>query len=270
MSRSSIDSTSMTVTTPDLQVEVFPCLTDNYGFLIHAAATGETACVDTPDADAIVRELERHDWILTHILNTHHHWDHAGGNLQLKEKYRCTIIGAANDAARIPGIDVQVRDGDRLQLGTHEYEVRETPGHTSGHIVYYFPEQKKLFAGDTIFSVGCGRLFEGSAAQMWDSLQKIMQLPGDTLIYCAHEYTLNNIEFARSIDPSNPDLEDYYMEVKKRRAARQPTIPTQLARELRVNPFLRPDAAGIVQQLGTDAADALGRFTEIRRRKDNF
>lgn len=260
----------MACNTDSMIIHMFACLSDNYGFLVHDSVSGLTACIDTPDADAIISELEVCHWKLDYILNTHHHWDHAGGNLQLKEKYNCTIIGAAQDARRIPGIDIEVSEGDSFRLGEHEFLVKETPGHTSGHIVFYVPDQKVLFVGDTLFSVGCGRLFEGSAEQMWNSLQKIMRLPEDTLIYCAHEYTLNNIDFARSIDKSNPDLEKYYIKAKTLRSQNRPTIPTTLGREFKVNPFLRPADPGIVRNLDSSATDELALFTEIRKRKDVF
>ncbi len=260
----------MTARPDPLIVHVFPCLSDNYGFLIHDPASAQTACVDTPDADAIDRELEKCGWRLTHILNTHHHWDHAGGNLQLKAAHGCTIVGAAHDAERIPGIDIRVQEGDVFQFGQHDFRVLETPGHTSGHIVYYVPDQRLLFAGDTIFSAGCGRLFEGSPGQMWHSLKKIKDLPEDTQIYCAHEYTLNNLEFARTLDRHNPDLEAYYTEVKKLRSENRPTIPTILRLELKVNPFLHPGSDGIRPNLTDPSADEVACFTDIRRRKDSF
>ncbi|MDX1519381.1 MAG: hydroxyacylglutathione hydrolase [Gammaproteobacteria bacterium] len=255
--------------TGSLTVHMFPCLQDNYGFLVHDPDSGQTASIDTPDADAITRELEARHWQLTHILNTHHHWDHAGGNLALKQKYNCIIVGAEKDAHRIPGIDVRVQEGDIYRLGNHEFHVQETPGHTNGHIVYHVPEQHILFAGDTIFSVGCGRLFEGTPEQMLRSLEKIKRLPENTRIYCAHEYTLKNIQFARTIDQANPDLEEYYDEVRARRNDKLPTIPVTLARELKVNPFLRPTDHGIMKNLSA-ANDKLAAFTEIRKRKDQF
>jgi len=253
-----------------LQIHMFPCLSDNYGLLVHDPSSRQTATIDTPDAEVISRELEARHWQLTHILNTHHHYDHAGGNLQLKDRYDCRIYGPAHEAERIPGMDIRLKEGDILTLGTHEIRVMEPPGHTSGHIVYYLPQQKILFAGDTLFSVGCGRLFEGTPAQMWNSLGKIMALPEDTTIYCAHEYTLNNIEFARSIDRNNKDLERYYQEARQLRSENRPTLPTTLSLELRVNPFLRPDAPAIAETLGAGDSDTLARFAEIRRRKDRF
>lgn len=259
----------MKTTDSSLIVHQFPCLSDNYGFLIHDPESKLTASIDSPDADAILRELSAKQWSLSHIFNTHHHADHAGGNLKLKEITGCTIVAAANDANRIPGIDIQVSDGESFQFGRYTVRVMETPGHTLGHIIYYLPEANTLFAGDTLFSGGCGRLFEGTPEQMWSSLNKIMTLPEDTRIYCAHEYTLSNLEFALSIDSNNPDLEQYYSDVKKLRSNQQATIPTTLERELKINPFLRPDAPGIRNNLNV-SDNVVAQFTEIRQRKDQF
>ena len=177
-----------------LQVHQFPCRSDNYGFLAHDPQSGLTACVDTPETDAINAALEEKGWHLTHILNTHHHGDHTGGNLDLKERWNCEIVGAANDAERIPGIDVRVSDGDDYAFGDMSARVFEVPGHTTGHIAYYFASEGIVFVGDTLFALGCGRLFEGTPAMMWNSLEKLMALPDDTVVYCAHEYTASERE----------------------------------------------------------------------------
>src|SRR6185503_16259345 len=176
----------------ELTIHMFPCLADNYGYLLHDAESQATAAVDTPDAREIEVQLRAKGWGLTHILNTHHHGDHAGGNLELKRKTGCTIIGSRADAARIPGIDVSVGDGDVVQMGAHRAAVYDTPGHTRGHIVYHFAAARAAFVGDTLFALGCGRLFEGTPAEMWGSLQKILRWPDDTRLYCAHEYTQSN------------------------------------------------------------------------------
>ena len=169
-----------------LQIHQFPCRSDNYGFLAHDPATGVTASIDTPDEGATNAGLEEKGWRLTHILNTHHHGDHTGANLALKERWGCTIVGAANDAERIPGIDVRVSEGDEYAFGSLTAKVFEVPGHTTGHIAYYFESEGVAFVGDTLFALGCGRLFEGTPEMMWNSLQKLMALPDETTGYCAH------------------------------------------------------------------------------------
>ena len=182
-----------------VEVVQFPCLADNYGYLLHDAESGLTATVDTPDVAAIETALSARGWTLTHIFNTHHHWDHAGGNQELKARHRCQIIGPRADRDRIPGIDVEVGEGDTFRFGTTDVEVYDTPGHTRGHIVFRIPEQNLAFVGDTLFAMGCGRLFEGTAEQMWSSLQKILAWPDETILYCAHEYTESNGEFAVTV-----------------------------------------------------------------------
>jgi len=253
-----------------LQLHMFPCLQDNYCYLIHDEAAGLTAVIDTPEVMAIEQALADTGWQLTHILNTHHHWDHAGGNLELKEKTNCTIVGPRADARRIPGIDIQVGDGDVFEFGSHKAKVYDTPGHTRGHIVYHFADDDVAFVGDTLFAMGCGRLFEGTPEQMWTSLQKIMTWPDDTQVYCAHEYTQSNAKFALSVEPDNADLKQRAAEVDDLRANNQPTIPTNIGIEKLTNPFMRPMSAELQRtlgMLGRPEADVLG---ETRRRKDNF
>ncbi len=249
---------------------MFPCLSDNYGYLVHSAETGETASIDTPDPGAIERALAERGWKLTHILNTHHHADHAGGNLALKERWGCTIIGPRSDRDRIPGIDIEVGDGDRFQLGGHEVRVLETPGHTRGHIVYWFPEDRMIFVGDTLFAMGCGRLFEGTPEQMWRSLGKLLELPDDTRVYCAHEYTLANARFAVTVEPHNEALRRRLAEVEARRARGEATLPTTLGLEKETNPFLRPWSPDLQATLGLVGHPETEVFAETRRRKDRF
>jgi hydroxyacylglutathione hydrolase len=253
-----------------LQIEQFPCLDDNYGFLLHDPDTGLTAAIDTPDADRIAAELEHHGWVLSHILNTHHHADHAGGNLALKARYGCRIVGPRRDAARIPGLDAGVGDGDTVDFGAHRIEVLDTPGHTSGHIVYYLPDAQAAFVGDTLFAMGCGRLFEGSPAQMWQSLQKILQWPDDTRLYCAHEYTLANANFALSVEPENSALVTRAREVAALRRQGRPTVPTLLGQERATNPFLRPASPALQARLGLTGADEVSVFARTRELKDSF
>jgi hydroxyacylglutathione hydrolase len=253
-----------------LEIHMFPCLADNYGYLVHDPASGVTAAVDTPDANAIRTELDAKGWRLTHVLNTHHHADHAGGNLRLKAATGCTIVGPRADAARIPGIDVEVGEGDVLELGSHRVEVLDTPGHTRGHIVYFLPDDKVGFVGDTLFAMGCGRLFEGTPAQMWSSLQKIMRWPDDTRIYCAHEYTQANAKFALTVEPRNSALVSRAAEVARLRAEQRPTIPTTLRTEKDTNPFLRAASPHLRETVGLPGASDVEVFAKTRQLKDAF
>ncbi len=254
----------------ELTIHMFPCLADNYGYLLHDADSGITAAVDTPDAKAILAQLEAKGWPLTHILNTHHHADHAGGNLELKRQTGCTIIGPRADAARIPGIDVQVGEGDVVELGAHRATVFDTPGHTRGHIVYHFADAHAAFVGDTLFAMGCGRLFEGTPAQMWSSLQKILRWPDHTRLYCAHEYTQNNARFALTVEPENAALRERAAAVVTRRAANLPTVPSTLAEERATNPFLRPTSRALKETIGLPQAAEVEVFAKTRALKDAF
>jgi len=253
-----------------LQIEMFPCLSDNYGFLVHDADADVTAAIDTPEVAAIEAALERRGWRLTHILNTHHHGDHAGGNLPLKASTGCTIIGPRNDAKRIPGIDGLVGEGDVFSFGTHRVAVYETPGHTRGHIVYHCPDDSVGFVGDTLFSLGCGRLFEGSPREMWSSLQKILRWPDATRIYCAHEYTAANGRFALTVEPDNQDLVERMREVERLRARGLPTLPTTVGLERATNPFLRPGSMALRRTLGLESSDDVAVFARTRALKDVF
>lgn len=249
---------------------MFPCLEDNYGYLVHDPDSGFTACIDTPEVEPILRALDEKGWRLTHLLNTHHHFDHAGGNLELKEKTDCIIVGARKDAKRIPGIDIQMGDGDIYLFGQHEMTILETPGHTSGHVIYYFAGSEIAFVGDTLFALGCGRLFEGTAEDMWASLQKLQALPDRTRIYCAHEYTQANARFALTVDPDNSDLRARSREIDKLRSRGMPTIPTTIALEKRTNPFLRAAESALQEAVGLRGADPVEVFAEVRTRKDRF
>jgi hydroxyacylglutathione hydrolase len=254
----------------ELTVHMFPCLADNYGYLLHDAASGATAAVDTPDAGEIARQLEAKGWRLTHILNTHHHADHAGGNLALKRATGCTIVGPRADAARIPGIDVAVAEGDFVELGAQRAEVFDTPGHTRGHIVYHFAAARAAFVGDTLFALGCGRLFEGTPGQMWSSLQKILRWPDDTRIYCAHEYTQSNARFALTVEPQNRSLQARAASVARLRAAGAATVPSTLGEERATNPFLRPQSGDLRATIGLDDAPDVEVFAKTRALKDAF
>ncbi len=253
-----------------LHIHQFPCRSDNYGFLVHDPDTGLTASIDTPDGNAINAGLTEKGWQLTHILNTHHHQDHTEANLTLKEQWACTIVGAANDAKRIPGIDIQVADDEEFMFGAFKVKVFEVPGHTSGHIAFYFATEGIAFVGDTLFTLGCGRLFEGTPSMMWESLQKLMTLPDETLVYCGHEYTQANAKFALTIEPANERLKARSDEIDALRANNLPTVPTTIGMERATNPFVRPTSKNIRATLGLQEADALTVFSETRRLKDIF
>ena len=253
-----------------LEIYQIPCLQDNYGFLVHDPETGATATIDTPEVAPINQALAAKGWRLTHILNTHHHFDHAGGNEELKAQWNCQVVGAAIDAERIPGIDVALADGEKLTLGSKQARIIEVPGHTSGHIAYYFAADEVAFVGDTLFALGCGRLFEGTPEQMSESLAKIMALPDETTVYCAHEYTEANAAFAVTVEPANPALQQRAKEIKALRAAGKPTVPTSIGLERATNPFVRSDSAELQAVLNLSGADEVAVFAETRRRKDHF
>ena len=253
-----------------IEVRQFPCLSDNYGYLVRDMESGAVATIDTPDPGAINEALARDGWRLTHILNTHWHPDHAGGNMALKTQWGCRIIGPRGEAARIPGIDVAVGEGDEVSLGASSARVHDTPGHTLGHIVFHFAEDGAAFVGDTIFALGCGRLFEGTPEQMWASLSKIAAMPKATQLYCAHEYTEANARFAVTVDPANDRLKRRVDEIAAVRAKGLPTVPSTLADELETNPFLRAGDKDVQAAVGVAGGAPADVFAEIRRRKDSF
>ena len=253
-----------------LQVHQFKCLSDNYGFLIHDPVSGDTASVDTPEADAINAALREKQWKLTHILNTHHHFDHAGGNEMLKAQWGCKIVGFDGDFGRIPGIDRRVNEDDLVEFGGTEARVIEVAGHTSGHIAFYFESDDMVFVGDTIFALGCGRLFEGTPSQMWESLQKLMALKDETVVYCAHEYTQANAAFALSVEPENQALIARTKEINRLRAENLATVPTSIGLERKTNPFVRPSSQNLQATIGLLGASPVEVFAETRRLKDNF
>jgi hydroxyacylglutathione hydrolase len=251
------------------QIHQFPCLNDNYGFLARDSASGETAAVDTPDAQKYFAEAAAKGWTITQIWNTHWHPDHAGGNLAIKEATGCTITGPAGESAKIPGIDRAVKTGDVVKLGAIEARIIDVPGHTLGHIAYHMPTESTAFVGDAVFALGCGRVFEGNPEMMWASLSRLKGLPPETALYCAHEYTASNAKFAVTVDPGNKALADYVNEITTKRARNEWTVPTQLARELATNPFLRADDPALQAAMG-HPGDPVATFAEIRGRKDRF
>jgi hydroxyacylglutathione hydrolase len=255
----------------------FPCLNDNYGYLLHDPTTGATAAIDTPFSPDYKRELETRNWELTDILNTHHHHDHTGGNLQLKEVednnvVKVKVTGPQAEASRIPGIDHGVQHGDKVSVGNLVGEVIDVGGHTNGHIAYYFPSQKLLFCGDALFALGCGRMFEGTPDQFWNSLQRLRNLPDDTIVYCAHEYTQSNAKFALSVEPSNPHLQSQAAAVNDKRSRNEPTVPTLLGDEKKANPFLRIDISDEIRRnVGVTPDDTPAQaFGKLRKAKDRF
>ncbi|KAG2431271.1 hypothetical protein HYH02_013404 [Chlamydomonas schloesseri] len=260
-----------------MEVVRVPCLSDNYVWLLHEVApagggAGRTAVVDPAEEGPVVEALAARGWTLDAVLNTHHHADHTGANLALKRRFPgLMVVGPRADKDRIPAIDVQVGCGDTWHLGGLEVRVFDTPGHTRGHITYYVPQAASLFPGDTLFALGCGRLFEGSPQQMWASLSKLTPLPDDTLVYCAHEYTQSNARFAVTVDPRNAALAQRKAAIDAARAQGEPTVPSRLGEEKATNPFLRPHDPAIRQQLGFDAAAPDWQvFGAIRAAKDRF
>jgi hydroxyacylglutathione hydrolase len=253
-----------------IEIEQFSCLSDNYGNLMHDPQSGATATIDTPEVEPILNCLARRGWTLTHILNTHHHFDHAGGNLELKERTGCTIIGPEDDAAHIQGLDQTVNHGDQIAIGAIKLDILNVGGHTKGHIAYHCPDARVAFVGDTLFVLGCGRIFEGTPAQMWQSLTRLAALPAETVVYCAHEYTLANAKFALTIDPHNQRLQTRIDEFEALRRDGKPTVPTTIALERETNPFLRAADPDIRSRLAMSDAEDVEVFAEIRRRKDSF
>lgn len=250
-------------------IHQFLCLKDNFGLLLHDPATRATAAVDAPDAAPILAALEAKEWELTDILITHHHADHVQGIPGLKAKFpRAKVSGPRKEAQKIGGLDLELGEGEGVKVGSLEAVVMEVPGHTSGHIVYWFESEDLLFTGDTLFAMGCGRGFEEPANILFDSLMKLARLPGETQIYCGHEYTLANAKFALSVESSNEILQERAKEVAGLRAADRFTLPTTLTIELATNPFLRTDSAEIKASLGLANADPTAVFTELRERKN--
>jgi len=252
------------------ETRVFLCRKDNYGVLIRDPATGATAAIDAPEAAPIEAALKATGWRLSDILVTHHHADHTDGIVELKNKYKCRVVAPQAEAGKIPAVDETVREGSTVSVGKLAANVIETPGHTLGQINYFFPNDKLLFAGDTLFSIGCGRVIEGTPEMLWASLLKLRALPDETRVYCGHEYTLANIKFAQTIEPGNAALNARAAQAQKQIAAGQWTIPTTLDEEKAANPFLRADVPAVAASVGLAGKPAAQVFAEIRARKNKF
>jgi len=252
------------------ETKLFMCLKDNYGVLVHDPGSGATAAIDAPEAAPVEAALKATGWRLSDILGTHHTGDHTGGIAELKGRHKCRVVAPAAEASKIPLVDETVREGDQVSVGKLSANVIETPGHTAGHITYWFGADKLAFAGDTLFSIGCGRVIEGAPEMLWASLLKLRQLPGDTRVYCGHEYTLANIKFAQTIEPGNAALKARAAQAQKQIADGQWTIPTTIDEEKAANPFLRADVPAVAASVGLAGKPAAQVFAEIRARKNRF
>jgi hydroxyacylglutathione hydrolase len=250
------------------QTHLFPCLQDNFGVLLHDPESGKTAAIDAPEAAPVEAALAATGWRLSEILVTHHHDDHTAGIGELKARYKCRVVAPRKEAQRIAHVDETVSEGDTVRVGALEGRVIETPGHTSGHISYFFPADKLAFVGDTLFSIGCGRVIEGTPEMMWQALLKLRALPDDAQFFCGHEYTAANVRFAKTIEPGNKALAARAEEVTRLRAAGKFTIPATIGAEKAANPFLRADNAELAKSLGLAGNPAWQVFAEIRERKN--
>ncbi|MEM7521206.1 MAG: hydroxyacylglutathione hydrolase [Pseudomonadota bacterium] len=247
-----------------------PCLSDNYAYLLRDHASGEVALIDAPEAGPILAELAKQGWRLSQIWITHHHYDHVDGLADVLAAHPAQVVGAKADAHRLPDLDIAVSEGDSVTLGALEAEILDVSGHTIGHIAFYVPGAAACFTADSLMALGCGRLFEGTPAQMWESMQKLSELPPETVICSGHEYTASNAKFALTVDPENAALISRSAQITEARAAGRPTVPTKLSTELATNPFMRPADPGIRAHLGMPTAPDAEVFAEIRMRKDNF
>lgn len=253
-----------------LEIVRIPVLSDNYVWLMREPQSGCVGVVDPAVAAPVLAEAAKRGWKITHILNTHHHGDHVGGNLEIKAATGCTIVGLGRDRARLPGIDITVDDGDRYRFGEAEAEVFFVPGHTSGHCAYAFRDQRALFCGDTLFALGCGKMFEGTPQQFWTSLSRLRSLPDDMRVYCAHEYTQSNARFAVTVETDNKQLMARSASIDAARSRGEATVPSLLGEEKQTNPFLRADLPSVQKAVGLPGGDPVKVFAEVRHRKDVF
>ena len=253
-----------------MKITPIPCLEDNYAYIIFNNLSKTVGVVDPSEASPIVNFLKKNNLILNYIFNTHHHFDHIGGNLELKKIFNAKIVGFAGDKSRIPGMDIMLNDNEKWMFGNSSVRVLHIPGHTSGHICFFLEKEKIAFTGDTLFSLGCGRIFEGDHNQMLESLNKIKKLPKETLIYCGHEYTYKNAEFCMKYDVGNLDLKNKFIKVKKLRTKNLPTVPTVLDDELKTNIFLRCSKNDLKIKLNMKNQDNFKVFRKVRDLKDKF
>ncbi len=252
-----------------MKIEIISCLSDNYSYLIFDEITNSVSIIDPSEFDACDKIIKKYKK-LDYILNTHHHADHVDGNLKLKKKYRAKILGSSLDKDRIPGIDIQLEENQVQKLGDLQFKVIFIPGHTSGHIAFYFEKERVIFTGDTLFSLGCGRIFEGTHEDMFNSLKKLKMLPPETQVYCGHEYTKKNLDFCLYYDQENTLLKEKSFLVNSRLSKKSPTVPTSIKEELKMNIFLRCDNASIKKALKLENSSEQEVFTKLRDLKDNF
>jgi hydroxyacylglutathione hydrolase len=253
-----------------LEIHQIPTRSDNYVYLLRESSSGNAAVIDPSDAEPVLDTLDMFGWKLTHILATHHHDDHVGGVPEIKKKTGCTVVGPKADRDRIPNIDIELAEGDTFDLYEASAKVWDVPGHTAGHISYWFAESRALFCGDTLFALGCGRVFEGTHEQMYESISKFQEVPDETWVYCAHEYTSANAKFALHIDPDNWALQAYARQIENRRASGVSTVPSLMGLERQTNPFLRADDLSFAKVLDMEGSSPVEVFAEVRGRKDKF
>ena len=253
-----------------IHIELISALSDNYIYLLHNDKVNITSVIDPGEAGPVIRVLKDRNWNLDQIINTHHHNDHTGGNAELKKKWGSELIAPSYEKDRISNVDTFVSHDDIISIAGVDAKVIHTPGHTLGHVCFYIPEQKCLFSGDTMFYLGCGRVFEGTMKQMWNSLLELKLLPDDTLVYCGHEYTLSNAKFANHIDPNNQLLKQAYTDINNKIRKKIPTIPFLLGKEKQINPFLRADESSFTSSIGLNINNPIVSFGEMRLQKDKF
>lgn len=251
-------------------IHTYPCLSDNYGYLLHDQATGATAAIDASDRDSLLAALNQRSWNLTEIFVTHHHFDHTDAIVPLKKQFDIKVSGPASEADKIAGLDAGLNDNDTIEFGQTRLKVIATPGHTLGHICFFDPDNKNLFSGDALFSLGCGRMFEGTPAPMWEGLKRLRDLPDETMVHCGHEYSTANAAFALSIDPENDALKMRAQNITQLRQNERATIPFNLGEDKLANPFLRADMPDIAQAMHLSGADPETIFAAVRKAKDNF
>ena len=253
-----------------MKIEIIPCLNDNYSYLIHDEISNTVAIVDPSEFIPCDTIISKNYQKLDFILNTHHHYDHVGGNEELKRKYNSKVLGFENDKNRIPQIDTVLKDNQEFKIGTLNFTTIFIPGHTRGHVAFYFKKERVVFSGDTLFSLGCGRVFEGTYKQMFQSLNKLKNLPGETKVYCGHEYTFKNLEFCLKFNPNNDFLKKKKDDIKLSLKNKKPTIPSTIADEIKANIFFRVNDPDVKKAINLENSPDIEIFTKLRDLKDNF